>query len=90
MSAGPKETPSGAASPGWRSGVQAGYCCAHEGISSRARLGGGTLGHSPVPFLAATGRKAGKQRTRSLLYLADGENLGVVVSKGGAPTHPIW
>ncbi len=50
----------------------------------------GRLGCSPVLFLAATGRKTGKQRTRSLLYLADGENLVVVASKGGAPTHPIW
>ena len=29
-------------------------------------------------------------RTSALLYVRDGENYGVIASKGGAPKHPGW
>ena len=51
---------------------------------------GGQLGKSPVLLLNTTGRKTGKQRTTPLLYLRDGDNLVLVASYGGAPTHPVW
>ncbi len=58
------------------------------------RLSGGKLGgrfvKSPVLLLNTTGRKTGKQRTHPLLYLRDGDNLVLVASNGGAPSHPIW
>jgi len=58
------------------------------------RLSGGKIGgrfsKSPVLLLTTTGRKTGKQRTTPLLYLKDADNLVLVASKGGAPTHPIW
>jgi len=51
---------------------------------------GGRLGKSPVLLLNTTGRKTGKQRTTPLLYLRDGDDLVLVASYGGAPTHPVW
>lgn len=51
---------------------------------------GGRFGKSPVLLLTTTGRKTGKQRTTPLLYLKDGDNLVLVASYGGAPTHPVW
>jgi F420H(2)-dependent quinone reductase len=51
---------------------------------------GGRLGKSPVLLLITTGRKTGKQRTTPLFYLKDGDNLILVASDGGSPTHPTW
>ncbi len=51
---------------------------------------GGRLVSSPVLLLTTTGRRSGKQRTVPLLYLRDGENLVIVASNGGAPSHPTW
>jgi deazaflavin-dependent oxidoreductase (nitroreductase family) len=51
---------------------------------------GGTIAHSPVLLLTTTGRRSGKQRTVPLLYLADGHNLVLVASNGGAVKHPNW
>ncbi len=51
---------------------------------------GGQFGKSPVLLLNTTGRKTGKQRTTPLLYLRDGDDLVLVASYGGAPTHPVW
>ena len=45
---------------------------------------------APVFLLTTTGRKTGRRRTIPLLYLADGEDLIIVGSQGGAPTHPAW
>src|ERR1700692_1659379 len=51
---------------------------------------GGHMGRGPVLLLTTTGRKTGLQRTTPLLYLNDGDNLILVASYGGAPTHPVW
>ena len=51
---------------------------------------GGRVGKSPVLLLTTTGRKTGQQRTIPLLYLNNGDNLILVASNGGAPTHPVW
>ncbi len=57
---------------------------------------GGRLGHS-VPgvrgkmlLLDHVGAKSGKRRTSPLLYVADGEDLVIVASKGGFPKNPAW
>jgi deazaflavin-dependent oxidoreductase (nitroreductase family) len=56
--------------------------------------GGRWLGHfpsgAPVCLLTTKGRKSGQRRTVPLLYLADGDDLVVVASQGGAPQHPGW
>jgi len=51
---------------------------------------GGKFGKSLVLLLTTTGRKTGLQRTIPLFYLKDGDNLILVASNGGAPTHPVW
>jgi deazaflavin-dependent oxidoreductase (nitroreductase family) len=36
------------------------------------------------------GRKTGEPHTIPLLYLADGDDLIIVASKGGMSKHPLW
>lgn len=51
----------------------------------------GTMGNGrPILLLNTIGRKSGQKRTHPLLYLADGENMVIVASAGGAPKHPAW
>jgi deazaflavin-dependent oxidoreductase (nitroreductase family) len=45
---------------------------------------------APVCLLTTQGRKSGQRRTVPLLFLADGDDLVVVASQGGAPAHPGW
>jgi deazaflavin-dependent oxidoreductase (nitroreductase family) len=59
------------------------------------RLSGGRLlsrlrPGAPVCLLTTIGRKSGQRRTVPLWYLADGNDLIVVGSQGGAPVHPAW
>ena len=54
-----------------------------------ARLGSRFLG-VPILLLTVKGRKTGKQRTTPLMYFNDGEDLLIVASKGGHPSHPEW
>lgn len=51
---------------------------------------GGRFGKAPILLLTTTGRKSGRQRTMPLLYYPDGDNLVVIASFGGSPTHPDW
>jgi F420H(2)-dependent quinone reductase len=50
----------------------------------------GTRGGAPVLLLHHSGRKSGKQRVSPLIYVADGDDLVVVGSKGGSHKHPAW
>jgi deazaflavin-dependent oxidoreductase (nitroreductase family) len=45
---------------------------------------------APVCLLTTKGRKSGRQRTVPLLFLADGDDIVVVASQGGAPQDPGW
>ena len=45
---------------------------------------------APVCLLTTRGRKSSQRRTVPLLYLADGDDLVLVASQGGAPQHPGW
>jgi deazaflavin-dependent oxidoreductase (nitroreductase family) len=51
---------------------------------------GGRMVNCPVLLLTTRGRKTNKQRTIPLLYLADGDNVVLVASNGGATKHPTW
>ena len=59
------------------------------------RATNGLVGHR-IPGLPAmllldhVGAKSGVKRTSALLYIADGNDLVVVASKGGYPKHPSW
>ncbi|HEX2234240.1 MAG TPA: nitroreductase family deazaflavin-dependent oxidoreductase [Thermoleophilaceae bacterium] len=55
----------------------------------------GVIGHRiPGAFsmllLDHVGAKSGEKRTSPLLYLADGDDLVIVASKGGHPQNPAW
>lgn len=50
----------------------------------------GPLGGSRTVLVDHVGRKSGKRRTTPLLYLADGDDVVVVASKGGSHKHPAW
>jgi F420H(2)-dependent quinone reductase len=58
------------------------------------RLTGGRVGGSyagaPILLLHHVGARSGKERVAPLLYLADGDALVVVASKGGTDRHPAW
>lgn len=50
----------------------------------------GRMGKAPILLLHHRGRKSGKERTTPVLYLADGQDLVVVGSKGGTDKDPHW
>lgn len=58
------------------------------------RLSGGRVGGKaygvPVLLLHHVGAKSGKKRVSPLLYMADGDRIVIVASKGGYTKHPGW
>lgn len=50
----------------------------------------GRVGKAPILLLTTTGRRSGEPRTAPLLFLQDGQQLAIVASFGGHPTHPVW
>jgi F420H(2)-dependent quinone reductase len=78
--------------PNWRSAAFQQFTKVHV---AAYRLGGGRLlpaplGGSTTVLVDQVGRRSGTKRTTPLLYLADGEDLVVVASKGGSHKHPAW
>lgn len=60
------------------------------------RASGGRIGEH-VPFVKApmllldhVGARSGAHRTSALLYIADGDEVAIIASKGGFPKHPAW
>jgi len=51
---------------------------------------GGQFANMPMLLLNTTGAKSGQPRTNPVAYTTDGDDLVVIASKGGAPTHPDW
>lgn len=51
---------------------------------------GGPFAQAPLVLITHTGAKSGTKRTSPLVYSRDGDNLVIIASKGGAPTHPHW
>lgn len=58
----------------------------------RANAGkvGGPFEGAPMVILHTTGAKSGKERITPLVYQADGDNVVIFASKGGAPDNPAW
>ena len=50
----------------------------------------GAFAGSPLLLLTTTGAKTGTARTTPLVHTRDGDNIVVIASKGGAPSHPDW
>ncbi|MGH2922682.1 MAG: nitroreductase family deazaflavin-dependent oxidoreductase [Solirubrobacterales bacterium] len=65
---------------------------AHTAIyrASGGRLGRTIPGAPPMLLLDHVGARSGRVRTSPLAYLADGEDLVLVASKGGHPRNPAW
>ena len=66
-----------------------------KGHATIYRVTGGHVGHRfpfapPTLLLDHVGAKSGTKRTTPLTYLADGDDLVLVASKGGNPKHPAW
>ncbi len=53
------------------------------------RIGGQQLKYSML-LLQTIGRKTGKARTHTLLYVRDGENMVICASNNGQPQYPAW
>jgi deazaflavin-dependent oxidoreductase (nitroreductase family) len=58
------------------------------------RASGGRIGRkwhgAPVALVDHVGRKSGKRHTSPLIYLADGDDVVIVASFGGAKRDPVW
>ena len=54
----------------------------------------GAEGHNwngvPCMLLTTQGRKTGSWNRSALIYGTDGNDLVLIASKGGAPSHPLW
>ena len=51
---------------------------------------GGSIGKARILLLHHTGRRSGERRVSPLCFLADGDDVVVVASKGGVDKHPAW
>ncbi len=51
---------------------------------------GSRVGRLPVMLLSTLGRKSGRERTRPLVYLQDGDEYIVIASAGGQEKNPDW
>jgi deazaflavin-dependent oxidoreductase (nitroreductase family) len=51
---------------------------------------GGQFDGMPMILIHHIGAKSGIERVNPLAYVADGDRLVIIASKGGAPTNPDW
>jgi deazaflavin-dependent oxidoreductase (nitroreductase family) len=51
---------------------------------------GGRFEGKTLLLLHTVGAKSGQERINPVAYVADGDRLVIIASKGGAPTHPDW
>jgi len=48
------------------------------------------LAGDPICLVTMTGAKSGRSRIIPLMYVPHGDNVLLVASQAGAPTHPLW
>ena len=51
---------------------------------------GGPMEGRPLLLLTTTGAKSGKHHTTPMMYIRVDDQLLVIASNAGAPTHPDW
>lgn len=51
---------------------------------------GGNFDGAPLLLLHTTGARTGKERVNPMMYEQVGDDVAVIASKGGAPSHPDW
>ena len=58
------------------------------------RLSGGRIANtfqgSPICLVTMTGRKSKREITLPLMFIPNGEDILLIASFGGSPTHPVW
>jgi deazaflavin-dependent oxidoreductase (nitroreductase family) len=57
---------------------------------SKGRVAGQIPTGAPICLVTTVGRHTSRRRTVSLVYLADGDDIAVVASRGGMSSHPAW
>lgn len=63
----------------------------NQHIIEQFRANGGKTDYSgPLVLITTTGAKSGQPRTTPVAYTRDGDQLVIIASAGGAPTHPDW
>ena len=62
----------------------------NRSVIEEFRANGGRAGTRPLLLLTTTGAKSGRPHTTPLIYLADGNSMAVIASKGGDPSNPDW
>jgi deazaflavin-dependent oxidoreductase (nitroreductase family) len=50
----------------------------------------GPFADAPLLLLTTTGARSGRPHTTPLVHGIDGDDLFVIASMGGAPSHPAW
>ncbi len=61
-----------------------------EEFRANAGVVGGPFEGRPMMLLTTTGARTGRTLTSPLVYSTDGDDMVVIASMGGAPTHPSW
>jgi deazaflavin-dependent oxidoreductase (nitroreductase family) len=56
----------------------------------RAAGGHGPAGEYPMVLITHVGRRSGESRTNPLAAVADGNDVIIAATMGGAPKHPQW
>ncbi len=51
---------------------------------------GGPFEGMPMILVTMTGAKSGRRLTSPLVYSTDGDDVVIIASKAGAPSHPNW
>jgi deazaflavin-dependent oxidoreductase (nitroreductase family) len=51
---------------------------------------GGPFDGAPMILVTHKGAKSGVERTTPLVYTRDGDDVVIIASMGGAPSHPAW
>jgi deazaflavin-dependent oxidoreductase (nitroreductase family) len=67
----------------------------NSGLIDHIRANGGAVTEGPftdrqVLILTTTGAKSGETREAPLVYTREGDDIVIVASMGGAPSHPAW
>lgn len=61
-----------------------------EEFRANAGKAGGMFEGKPLVLVHNVGAKSGKEYVTPLVYLADGDDIVIFASKGGAPENPGW
>jgi deazaflavin-dependent oxidoreductase (nitroreductase family) len=59
-------------------------------VIEQFRANHGETAGRELMLLTTTGARSGRQHTTPLMYLAEGDRIYVIASKGGSPSHPAW